>query len=653
LSLFALGHPLATLNEGATAVIDGAPHPMPLEETRFHVDVRNGLATITATRVLMNKEDKPIEVLLTMPAPFEAVMTGLSAVVDGRRLSAVAQGREKARATYEDATDRGKLAVLHEEPMRGIHMLSVSQLAPGRKVEVVAEMVMPLALQGDRPFLRLPLTVGEIYGHSPFLPADDIAVDPNLHLEGNLSISKTSGRAVFASGDPADGDTVIALGRSLELFFPDQRFGTVEGRDSAGRQVQLKLSVPRRTAKTLDIAILFDRSGSTNSQVGSRGLSVHEAMKLGLGSALSTLKGEDHVDLWEFDNQATPVKLSRGEPLALNRPGGGTELGRAVSTALAHRATPILVLTDGQTYATEVQATAARGAPIFAVLVGDESLDAMIGHLAASTGGQVFAAAGDDVAPAIVAALDAMRRGSASLDGEMTKSGPRRVSTMRGGIAIVAEWSNRKSDHHSDAAGRYAAAIALPLFKEDQAATYAIAHGLSGHLTSLVLVDEAGSANDALPRTRKVPLASARNFVATDFFMDVAAHQMGVRQSPASKSSERVRILLLDSPSASNAEEVAPPIHINWSTLAGALINRDHEAWPSDLLEFMAEAKENHRIQEIVRATGLDLELVVLLLLAYRDSKHNRNAARVARRLAKGLSSEAIKMIENERCGWR
>jgi hypothetical protein len=163
-------------------------------------------------------------------------------------------------------------------------MLSVNQLAPGRKVEVVAEMVMPLALQGDRPFLRLPLTVGEIYGHSPFLPADDIAVDPNLHLEGNLSVSKASGRAVFASGDPADGDTVIALGGSLELFFPDQRFGTVEGRDSAGRQVQLKLSVPRRTAKPWTLrSCSTDQDHQQSSR--SRGLSVHEAMKLGLRSA--------------------------------------------------------------------------------------------------------------------------------------------------------------------------------------------------------------------------------------------------------------------------------------------------------------------------------------------------------------------------------
>jgi hypothetical protein len=72
----------------------------------------------------------------------------------------------------------------------------------------------------------------------------------------------------------------------------------------------------------------------------------------------------------------------------LNPPGGGTELGGAVNTALAHRATPILVLTDGQTYATEVQSTAARGAPIFAVLVGEASLDAMIGHLAAAREGR-------------------------------------------------------------------------------------------------------------------------------------------------------------------------------------------------------------------------------------------------------------------------
>src|SRR6516165_7122850 len=94
----------------------------------------------------------------------------------------------------------------------------------------------------------LPLTVGEIYGHSPFLPADDITVDPNVHLEGRLSISKGSGKAIFASGEPVDGDAVVTLGRALELFFPDQRFGTVEGRDAAGREVQLELSVPRRIA---------------------------------------------------------------------------------------------------------------------------------------------------------------------------------------------------------------------------------------------------------------------------------------------------------------------------------------------------------------------------------------------------------------------
>jgi hypothetical protein len=619
---------------------------MPLEQTRFQVDVQNGLATITATRVLMNKESKPIEVLLTMPAPFDAMMTGLSAIIDGRKLHAVAQGRETARATYEDATDRGKLAVLHEEPMRGIHMLSVSQLGPGRKVEVVAEMVMPLALRDDRPFLRLPLTVGEIYGHSPFLPADDIAVDPNLHLEGHLSISKASGRAVFASGDPVDGDTVIALGRSLELFFPDQRFGTVEGRDATGRQIQLKLSLPRRSATALDIAILFDRSGSTSSSVGKRGLSIHEAMKRGLASALSTLKGEDRVDLWEFDDQATPVKRWRGEPPAFNPPGGGTELGHAICTVLAHRAIPILVLTDGQTYATEVQATAARGAPIFAVLVGDASLDAMIGHLAASTGGQVFAAAGDNVAPAITAALNALRRGAAPLDCKVSKGVPVSVATMRSGISIAAEWSGRKSNRTCDAVGRFAAGLALPALDEAAARALAVSHGLSNHLTSLVLVDEASDSTNALPMTRKIPLSGsvrapallARRAVHA---LQLSDHYLGM---PARLDSDYDWSLAEKTRAA--VAVPAPSEKVDWDTLPDALVRLDQDAWPKELVEYVTRISKRKEIKSLARRTKLNPEAVVVLLLAVRDAPTNRGAARVARVLSRGLSKIALAAVE-------
>jgi hypothetical protein len=45
-----------------------------------------------------------------------------------------AQRRATARATYEDALDRGRTVVLHEEVLRGIHMILVGQVSPGQEV---------------------------------------------------------------------------------------------------------------------------------------------------------------------------------------------------------------------------------------------------------------------------------------------------------------------------------------------------------------------------------------------------------------------------------------------------------------------------------------------------------------------------------------
>ena len=73
---------------------------------------------------------------MTFPVAFDAVLTKLSARVDGRELVAVAQRCDVARETYEKALDRGKLSVLHEEKMRGVHVLSVGNLGPGKDVEV-------------------------------------------------------------------------------------------------------------------------------------------------------------------------------------------------------------------------------------------------------------------------------------------------------------------------------------------------------------------------------------------------------------------------------------------------------------------------------------------------------------------------------------
>ena len=77
------GHQIENLHEGLTVFDDGLGHFIPLKSTRISVKITSGLATITTHRVFENKEDVPIEAILTMPVGFDAVVTGLSATIDG------------------------------------------------------------------------------------------------------------------------------------------------------------------------------------------------------------------------------------------------------------------------------------------------------------------------------------------------------------------------------------------------------------------------------------------------------------------------------------------------------------------------------------------------------------------------------------------
>src|SRR5215470_13834421 len=128
----------------AGAVIAATKRPIPLIATRFDVAIAGGLAEVATRRVFRNDEAESIEATLTFPVPVHAVLFALEARIGGRILVARAAAREQARATYEDALDRGKAAVLHEEVLRGVHMLSVGQIPPGAEVEVTARCAMTL-----------------------------------------------------------------------------------------------------------------------------------------------------------------------------------------------------------------------------------------------------------------------------------------------------------------------------------------------------------------------------------------------------------------------------------------------------------------------------------------------------------------------------
>lgn len=97
MTLFAFGHPLDILSEGANVIRDDEASRLPLIGTMVSVDVDAGLAIISITRAFENIHQEPIEAILTMPSSFDAVLTGLAADVDGRHLVAVAEGVSEAR----------------------------------------------------------------------------------------------------------------------------------------------------------------------------------------------------------------------------------------------------------------------------------------------------------------------------------------------------------------------------------------------------------------------------------------------------------------------------------------------------------------------------------------------------------------------------
>jgi Vault protein inter-alpha-trypsin domain len=653
MSALAQRHPINALCDGVLGLVDEERAPIPLTAMRVAIEIRRGLAIITTTRSFRNAEAVPIEAVLTFPVPFDSVMTGLRAVIDGRTLTARAKPRTEARQTYEDALDGGKTAILHEEALRGVHVLAVGHLGPGKSVDIVAELAMPLTFIGGVPVLRIPMTVGHLYGASPLIPSDDLGTSERGLQRAELSIRADSGSPRLLAG-PLIGEMAmtIPLDRAIEISVPGAQFGTRDGYDAKGRSVRLSLTPAATGEGNIEASVLFDRSGSTGElmsgdeffpECGPDNATVWDTMRLGLSEALAELRPSDRVSLWQFNGACQPLGAASGADAAaltlkVEGADGGTELGAAVETAVAAGSRDILVLTDGQTWASEVHSAASRGCRVSAVLVGSASLDAMIGHLAAITGGQIFAAQSGAVGPAVSAAIASMRSPAAPFAGSVSANGePMNISMVRGGIRVEVAWGAAPTDHSADAVGRYAASLALPLLDESRATNLAAEHGLCSHLTSLVLVDEAGDAVEGLPEMRKVPLARvlqdksvglALSMYNGDEYFLRAAESIGEFNELAQP--ERKLDVSRTRRAQSFAEDLPPSSGIDWDRLANALLAGDLSGLTDEQRELVNRLAGSNLIVDLATAMASDPIQTAIALIA--ETAESRMAQRLARR---------------------
>jgi len=531
--------PLGKFRVGAFAGRGGHERPIPLVSTRIDVTIRGGLALVAIERAFRNGESQPIEATMTFPVPIDATLCALSVTIDKRTLHAVTQARDAARQSYEDAIDAGHAAVLHEELLAGIHMLSIGPVGPDGEIVVAATWTAPLWFAGDGPRLRIPMTAGEIYGRSPLADADDLVTGTHDH-KATIGIVCEDGMATLIGASAAvDGRYHVKLDAPIDIAIAGWAARQLDGISADGRRVTMTIDPAPGVDDRLDIDLLLDRSGSMGEPaIGQREIAAtkFDVARVGLATmARRQLAPADRIRLWQFNDRIECVGEASGADFetllgALDHPDGGTEIGLAVDQLIANsRSRNLVIVTDGQSWALDPQRVARAGMRVTAVLIGEDALEGAVATIAAMTGGQVHVAAGSDATAAIAAACESARM--PHRPPQTIAELPERIAVFRRGARIVAIWGDKADGVPTTEArliGATAAMLAIPLMRDAVASALAEREGVACHLTRLVLVDVAGERQASLPATRKIALATPRTtYAETMMAADRSAQRSG------------------------------------------------------------------------------------------------------------------------------
>src|SRR5215831_6316986 len=234
--------------------------PAPLVSTAYDIDIRGGLAEVAAVRTFRNNEEESIEATLTFPLPVHAVLYSLEACIAGRTLKAVARAKATARRTYEDAIEAEKSSVLHEELIKGVHLLSVGHIAPGSEITITARFAVALNRIGNRILLHIPTTVGNIYGQSGLPDSDELCHGGGAQA-ADLKVAADTGEVLLLGGQLTEGKA-RSLDAPIHIEVKGWHPRPLQGRAADGRSVTLTIEPAPVGNGLLSAAILFDRSGS-------------------------------------------------------------------------------------------------------------------------------------------------------------------------------------------------------------------------------------------------------------------------------------------------------------------------------------------------------------------------------------------------------
>jgi hypothetical protein len=508
----------------------------------------------------------------------------------------------------------------------------------------------------------------------------------------DLIVSCRGGHVSLFGKHLEEGRASVSLDTPIDLIVNGWSPRDLPGHAADGRAVTLRVAPSTSHETPLDVAILVDRSGSMSEKCSSfNNVTKHQALTLGLLAASKTLSDSDHIELWQFNNSADRIGATHGvrakksifsfanQPQQdfrqlvgrLSSPEGGTDIGLALSRVISDTSSKdLLLVTDGKSHELDVQALARSGRRISVMLVGEDSLEANVGHLAALTGGEIFVSVGSDSVDALLATLQALRFPASGLAPDSSR--PEAIAARRGGMLIRASWftdSHAQGPVRSDPAvfeGRavaaVAASLALPALDTEAATTLAEAEGLVTHLTSLVLVDQEGRVQEGLPGTRKVPLPLpatapaprlAQEACEIHGMLEISAIEstrslpQGSPAVPPPPKSARVMHLARE---ASSLRELSGRITelanaIDWDLAPDQIQAGDLSILDHDIVRGIQELASRRSIVALSNRLGLDPIVLVIGLAAREAATQNRSAARVAKAIFHGKDLAALAKV--------
>lgn len=145
---------------------------VPLESVNYNIQIFENIAEIEIVQIYENKSDKPADVCYYFPKALESNFVELTCVIDGVEIVTAFEKREVAAKKYQDAVQKGNIAVMSTTPLQPVGLISRDSSMkifignfPAKKALVAKFRVVydiPTSLNSYNRFL-LPLEIRNLH----------------------------------------------------------------------------------------------------------------------------------------------------------------------------------------------------------------------------------------------------------------------------------------------------------------------------------------------------------------------------------------------------------------------------------------------------------------------------------------------------------